>query len=121
MQFAVLPAIPQMPSSSIETSYNLLQCLLLSKVGVKEGVAKHNPNDLHWFLSPFKCCKKDSTHLTVPHKKRKKTKNNNNVPNSGLTKPLTCTDLVIVVRTESMKSLAPGKQNKKKVWSWDLV
>lgn len=69
MQFAVLPAIPQMPSSSIETSYNLLQCPLLSKVGVKEGVAKHNPNDLHWFLSPFKCCKKDSTHLTVPHTK----------------------------------------------------
>lgn len=31
------------------------------------GVAKHNPNDLHWFHSPFKCCKKDSTHLTVPN------------------------------------------------------
>lgn len=108
MQFAVLPARTQMPSTSNKTSYNLLQSPLLSKVGVKEGVAKHNPNDLHWFPSPFKCCKKDSTHLTYPPLKK-----NTNVPNSGLTKPSTCTDLVIVVKTESMKSLAPGKRKKK--------
>lgn len=66
MQFAVLPAIPQMPSTSNKTSYSPLRCPLLSKVAAKGGFAKHNPNDLHWFHSPFKCCKKDSTHLTVP-------------------------------------------------------